>query len=64
MISLLVKGSFYNEIDATIDGSAALYSTGADMLTNAFDDIFNTSDSKFKLKPVYTVGDNNKIDNL
>jgi len=63
-ISLLVTGSFYNEMDARIDGSTALYSTGIDMLNNAFDDIFNSGDSKFKLKPVYTVGDNNKIDNL
>jgi len=63
-ISLLVTGSFYNEIDATIDGGAALYSTGADVLTNAFDNIFNSADSKFKLKPVYTVGENNKVDNL
>jgi hypothetical protein len=63
-ISLLVAGTFYNETDANLNGNAAIYSTGADMLTNTFDNIFNTQDGKFKLKPVYTVGENNKVDNL
>ncbi|RXP63616.1 translocation/assembly module TamB [Lutibacter sp. HS1-25] len=63
-ISLLVAGTFYNEAEANLNGNAAIYSTGADMLTNAFDNIFNTQDGKFKLKPVYTVGENNKVDNL
>ncbi|MGV6845040.1 MAG: translocation/assembly module TamB domain-containing protein [Lutibacter sp.] len=63
-ISLLVSGSFYNENDITVNSNAALYGTGFDMLSNAFDNIFNKADSKFKLKPVYTVGEKNKIDNL
>jgi hypothetical protein len=63
-ISLLVAGSFYNETEANINGNAAIYSTGADVLTTAFDNFFNSDDSKFKLKPVYTVGENNKVDVL
>jgi len=61
-VSLLVTGSFYNESDFGANSSSALYGTGVEMLTNAFDNIFNDSDSKFKLKPVYTVGENNKVD--
>lgn len=63
-ISLLVSGSFYNENDITVNSNAALYGTGFDMLSNAFDNIFNKADSKFKLKPVYTVGEKNRVDNL
>ena len=63
-ISLLVTGSFYNEVDFGANSNSALYGTGMDMLTNAFDNIFNDSDSKFKLKPGYTVGENYKVDNL
>ena len=32
--------------------------------SNAFDNIFNQGDNRFKFKPVYTVGERNKIDNL
>jgi len=63
-ISLLVSGSFYNENDIAVNSNAALYGTGFDMLSNAFDNIFNKADSKFKLKPVYTVGEKNRVDNL
>ena len=63
-ISLLVTGSFYNEGDLGANSNAVLYGTGMDMLTNAFDNILNSEDSKFKLKPVYTVGENNAVDNL
>jgi len=63
-ISLLVSGSFYNESDITVNSNAALYGTGFDMLSNAFDNIFNKADSKFRLKPVYTVGEKSRVDNL
>ena len=63
-ISLLVTGSFYNQEDFGVNSNAALYGTGMDMLTNAFDNIFNDPDSKFKVKPGYTVGENYKVDNL
>lgn len=63
-ISLLVSGSFYNENDLSVNSNAALYGTGFDMLSNAFDNIFNQGNNKFKLKPVYTVGERNKIDNV
>ena len=29
-----------------------------------FDNIFNQGNNRFKLKPVYTVGERNKVDNL
>jgi len=61
---LLASGSFYNETDISVNSNAALYGTGFDMLSNAFDNIFNQGDSRFKLKPVYTVGEKNKVDNL
>ncbi|MDP3313974.1 translocation/assembly module TamB domain-containing protein [Lutibacter sp.] len=63
-ISLLVSGSFYNESDLSVNSNAALYGTGFDMLSNAFDNIFNQGDNKFKFKPVYTVGERNKVDNI
>jgi len=63
-MALLVSGSFYNENDISVNSNAALYGTGFDLLSNAFDNIFNQGDSRFKLKPVYTVGEKNKIDNL
>lgn len=61
---LLASGSFYNETDLSVNSNAALYGTGFDMLSNAFDNIFNQRDNRFKLKPVYTVGEKNKVDNL
>jgi hypothetical protein len=61
---LLASGSFYNESDISVNSNAALYGTGFDMLSNAFDNIFNQGDNRFKLKPVYTVGERNKVDNL
>ncbi|MFK5958227.1 MAG: translocation/assembly module TamB domain-containing protein [Lutibacter sp.] len=61
---LLASGSFYNETDISVNSNAALYGTGFDMLSNAFDNIFNQGNNRFKLKPVYTVGVKNKVDNL
>tara|TARA_R110001583_G_scaffold114876_3_gene265365 strand:+ start:29349 stop:33782 length:4434 start_codon:yes stop_codon:yes gene_type:complete len=61
---LLASGSFYNESDLSVNSNAALYGTGFDMLSNAFDNIFNQGNNRFKLKPVYTVGERNKVDNL
>ncbi len=61
---LLASGSFYNEADLSVNSNAALYGTGFDMLSNAFDNIFNQGNNRFKLKPVYTVGERNKVDNL
>lgn len=63
-IALLVTGSFYNEGDLGANSNTVLYGTGMDMLTNAFDNILNNEDSRFKLTPVYTVGENNAVDNL
>jgi TamB, inner membrane protein subunit of TAM complex len=61
---LLASGSFYNEADISVNSNAALYGTGFDMLSNAFDNIFNQGNNRFKLKPVYTIGEKNKVDNL
>ncbi|MGV8945204.1 MAG: translocation/assembly module TamB domain-containing protein [Lutibacter sp.] len=63
-ISLLVSGSFYNESDLSVNSNTALYGTGFDILSNAFDNIFNKGESRFKLKPEYTVGERGKVDNL
>jgi hypothetical protein len=63
-LSLLMSGSFYNESNLSANSNSALYGTGFDMLSNAFDNIFNQGDNRFKFKPVYTVGERNKIDNL
>lgn len=63
-ISLLVSGSFYNESDLSVNSNTALYGTGFDILSNAFDNIFNQGDSRFKLKPEYTVGERGRVDNL
>ncbi|MBI9041752.1 translocation/assembly module TamB domain-containing protein [Lutibacter sp.] len=63
-ISLLVSGSFYNESDLSVNSNAALYGTSFDMLSNVFDNILNQGNNRFKLKPVYTVGEKYKVDNL
>ena len=63
-ISLLVSGSFYNESDLSVNSNAALYGTGFDVLSNVFDNILNQGDNRFRLKPVYTVGEKSKVDNL
>ncbi|MDD3721424.1 MAG: translocation/assembly module TamB [Lutibacter sp.] len=63
-ISLLVSGSFYNESDLSVNSNTALYGTGFDILSNAFDNIFNQGNSRFKLRPEYTVGERGKVDNL
>ncbi|WP_372745446.1 translocation/assembly module TamB domain-containing protein [Lutibacter sp.] len=63
-ISLLVSGSFYNESDLSVNSNAALYGTSFDMLSNVFDNILNQGNNRFKLKPVYTVGEKSTVDNL
>lgn len=63
-ISLLISGSFYNESDLGVNSSTALYGTGFDVLSNAFDNIFNQGNNRFKLRPEYTVGERGKVDNL
>lgn len=63
-ISLLISGSFYNESDISVNSNTALYGTGFDILSNAFDNIFNQGNNRFKLRPEYTVGERGKVDNL
>ena len=63
-ISLLISGSFYNESDLSVNSNTALYGTGFDILSNAFDNIFNQGNNRFKLRPEYTVGERGKVDNL
>jgi len=63
-VSLLVSGAFYNENNFSINTSGFAYGTATNLLSDAFDNIFNQADSKFKLKPVYTVGEKNRVDNL
>jgi len=63
-VSLLTTGAFYNENNFSINTSGLVYGTASDMLSNAFDNIFNQGNNRFKLKPVYTVGERNKVDNL
>jgi hypothetical protein len=63
-VSLLASGAFYNESDLSINTSGLVYGTASDMLSNALDNIFNQGNNKFRLKPVYTVGEKNKVDNL
>jgi hypothetical protein len=63
-VSLLASGAFYNENDFSINTSGLVYSTASELLSNAFDNIFNQGNNRFKLKPVYTVGEKNKVDNL
>ncbi len=63
-MSLLASGSFYNESDLSVNTSGLVYGTASDLLSNAFDNIFNAADSRFKFKPIYTVGEKNKVDNF
>lgn len=63
-ISLLISGSFYNESDLSVNSNTALYGTGFDILSNAFDNIFNQGNNRFKLRPEYTVGERGNVDNL
>jgi len=63
-VSLLASGAFYNESDLSVNTSGLVYGTASDLLSNAFDNIVNKGDNKFKLKPVYTFGEKNRIDNL
>lgn len=63
-MALLATGSFYNESDLSVNSSGLVYGTTSDLLSNAFDNIVNRGDSKFRLKPVYTFGERNRIDNL
>jgi hypothetical protein len=61
---LLASGAFYNENNFSVNTSGFAYGTATNLLSDAFDNIFNQADSKFKLKPVYTVGEKNTVDNL
>ena len=63
-MALLATGSFYNESDLSVNSSGLVYGTTSDLLSNAFDNIINRGNTKFKLKPVYTFGEKNRIDNL
>ncbi len=63
-VSLLASGAFYNENDFSVNTTGLVYGTATDLLSNAFDNIFNQGSNRFKLKPVYTVGEKNKVDNL
>ncbi len=63
-VSLLASGAFYNENDFSVNTSGLVYNTASELLSNAFDNIFNQGNNRFKLKPVYTVGEKNKVDNL
>ena len=63
-VSLLASGAFYNENDFSVNTSGLVYGTASDLLSTAFDNIFNQGDNRFKLKPVYTVGERNKVDNI
>jgi hypothetical protein len=63
-VSLLASGAFYNENDFSVNTNGLVYSTASELLSNAFDNIFNQGNNRFKLKPVYTVGEKNKVDNL
>lgn len=63
-VSLLASGAFYNESDLSVNTNGLVYGTASDLISNAFDNIVNTGDNKFKFKPVYTFGEKNNIDNL
>ncbi|WP_111709324.1 translocation/assembly module TamB domain-containing protein [Lutibacter citreus] len=63
-MALLATGSFYNESNLSVNSSGLVYGTTSDLLSNAFDNIVNKGNNKFKLKPVYTFGEKNNIDNL
>ena len=63
-VSLLASGAFYNESDLSVNTNGLVYGTASDLVSNAFDNIVNTGDNKFKFKPVYTFGEKNTIDNL
>lgn len=63
-MALLATGSFYNESDLSVNSAGLVYGTTSDLLSNAFDNIVNKGNNKFKLKPVYTFGEKNRIDNL
>ena len=63
-MALLATGSFFNEDDISVNANSFAYGTGTDLLANAFDNIFNQGNNKFKLRPSYTVGERNKVDNI
>ncbi|HKJ06283.1 MAG TPA: translocation/assembly module TamB domain-containing protein, partial [Flavobacteriaceae bacterium] len=63
-MSLLATGSFFNETDFSVNANSFAYGTTSDLLSNAFDNIFNQGDNKFRLKPVYTVGERSRVDNI
>nr|WP_247649169.1 translocation/assembly module TamB domain-containing protein [Lutibacter sp. B1] len=61
-MALLATGSFYNESDFSVNSNGLVSGTWTELLSNAFDNIFNQGDSRFKLRPVYTVGEKNRVD--
>ena len=61
-VSLLASGSFYNENNLGINTTGIVYGTASDILSNAFDKIFNQGNNKLKFKPIYTVGERNGFD--
>ncbi|NOR29331.1 MAG: translocation/assembly module TamB [Lutibacter sp.] len=63
-VSLLASGAFYNESDLSVNTNGLVYGTASDLISNAFDNIFNKGNNRFKFKPVYTVGEKNKVNNL
>jgi len=60
-VSLLASGAFYNENNLSVNTRGLAYGTTADLVSNAFDNIFNKGDNRFKFKPVYTVGEQDVI---
>ena len=63
-MALLATGSFYNEGDLSVNSTGFISGTWTELLSNAFDNIFNQVDNRFKVKPVYTVGEKNRVDNV
>jgi hypothetical protein len=45
-----------------VNSNGLVSGTWTELLSNAFDNIFNQGDSRFKLRPVYTVGEKNRVD--
>lgn len=58
-VSLLASGAFYDEKNLDINTTSLVYGTASDIFANAFDQIFNQSGNKLKLRPEYTHGEAN-----
>ncbi len=63
-VTLLLSGNFYNQSDESNTSNSILYGTGADLLSNTMDNLLNDPNSKFRLKPVYTLGDRNDVNSI